>query len=126
MTGKLMLAAGLLTISAAVQNVSADTVPPPKPNAEVRVKIQPEEAGNIRDLKQQRKELLAKIQKRRSQLLKNNPKLMNMYLRLLKQARELALELDADREIQELNEAYFKVVKQLKKESRQESGFLFM
>ena len=68
MTGKLMLAAGLLTISAAVQNVSADTVPPPKPNAEVRVKIQPEEAGKIRDLKQQRKELLAKIQKRRSQL----------------------------------------------------------
>ena len=122
MTGKLMLAASLLTFSAAIQTVSADTVPPPKPNTEARQRISPEQAEKIQELKTQRKELLAKIQKRRAELLKNNPKLMKMYLQLLKQARELALELDADRKIQELNEEYFKVVKKLEQEERQKKS----
>lgn len=122
MTGKLLLAAGLLAIFAAVQNASADTVPRPKPDIAGRelTPPPPEKAEKIQDLKNQRKELLVKIQKRRAELLKNNPKLMKMYLKLLKQARELALELDADRQIQELNEAYLKVVKKLEQAERQE------
>ena len=44
MTGKLILAAGMLAISAAVPNAAAETVPPAKPAAEVRQKISPEKA----------------------------------------------------------------------------------
>ena len=75
-----------------------------------------EKAEKVAELTRQRKELIRKIQQKRKELLKNNPKLRRMYQQLLKQTRELALELDANREMRQLNDDLGDIDRRLKNE----------
>ncbi len=125
MTGKLMLAAGMLVLFASVQAApSADKVPSAQEDAVARKKAEKEELAKIQELEKQCAELRSRIRKKRVQLLKNNPKLTKMYMDLVRQARELALELDSNREIQELNDAFSdadKKLRQLKQQRQQKN-----
>ena len=78
-------------------------------------KLSPEEEQEkIRQLEAERIELLKKIQKKRTELLKNNPKLRKMYLEILRQTQELAIELDSDLDIRSLNSDLREIETQLK------------
>ena len=83
-----------------------------KPEAK---KISPEEEREqIRQLEAERIQLLRKIQNKRMELLKNNPKLRKMYLEIIRQTQELAIELDSDLDIRSLNRELREVETQLK------------
>lgn len=75
-----------------------------------------EKAERIAALDQQRTELVLKIHKKRQELLKSNPKLRKMHQQLLKQTRELALELDSNIQMRRLNNSLRDVERQLEKE----------
>ena len=75
-----------------------------------------ERTEKIAELNRKRTELLRAIHLKRKELLKNNPKLRRMYQQLLKQTRELALELDANREMRQLNDSLSDVERRLKQE----------
>lgn len=75
-----------------------------------------EKAGKIAELNSKRTELIRRIHEKRQGLLKNNPKLRRMHQQLLKQVRELALELNANREMRTLNDELGEVERQLKNE----------
>ena len=123
MKGKLLLAAGILTLFTAVQGApSQEPASSAQADAVARKKAEKEELAKIQALEEQCAELRTKIREKRAQLLKTNPKLTKMYLELVRQARELALELDSNREIQELNDACSdaeKKLQQLKKDFQQ-------
>ena len=75
-----------------------------------------EKAERIAALDRQRAELVLKIHRKRQELLKNNPKLRKMHQLLLKQTRELALELDSNLQMRKLNDSLRDVERQLEKE----------
>ncbi len=75
-----------------------------------------EKAEKIAELNSKRTELIGKIHRKRQELLKNNPKLRRMYQQQLKQTLELALELDANREMRQLNDGLADVERRLKNE----------
>ena len=75
-----------------------------------------EKARKISELNSKRTELIRRIHEKRQGLLKNNPKLRRMHQQLLKQVRELALELNANREMRTLNDELSEVERQLKNE----------
>ena len=75
-----------------------------------------EKAGKIAELNSKRINLIRQIHEKRQGLLKNNPKLRRMHQQLLKQVRELALELNANREMRTLNDELSEVERQLKNE----------
>ena len=75
-----------------------------------------EKAEKLANLNNKRTELIRKIHEKRQVLLKSNPKLRRMHQQLLKQARELALELNANREMRTLNDDLTEVERQLKNE----------
>ena len=77
-------------------------------------------AERIAALDQQRTELMMKIHRKRQELLKNNPKLRKMHQLLLKQTRELALELDSNIQMRKLNDSLRDVERQLEKEQAPE------
>lgn len=77
-----------------------------------------EKAKRIEELTEKRQALLLKIHQKRKDLLKNNPKLRRMYLQLLKDTRELALELDANREMRELNDQLQEVERELNQKQK--------
>lgn len=113
MTGKWILTAAvclMLSEVSAVQPVQPVKKTEPG-TAEKR--ISPEEMQKIQELKNLRLEILKNIRKKRAELLSGNPKLRKMYLQLLQLSRELALELDSNREMKELNDAYYEIEKKL-------------
>ncbi len=122
MTGKLMLAAGMLALFTSVQAAPTPGTTSAQEDAVARKKAEKEELAKIQELEEQCAQLRTRIVEKRAQLLKTNPKLTKMYLELVRQARELALELDSNREIQELNEAYLETGKKLNriKQDRQQ------
>ena len=129
MTGKFMLAAGMLILFAPVWGAPAKGSASDDQSDVVARKIaEKEELARIRELEQQHAELLARIRKKRAELLKSNPKMIKMYLDLLKKARELALELDSDPDIQEMNETRSEMEKKLhqlrqeRQQRKQQSG----
>ncbi len=73
-------------------------------------------AEKIAELNSKRTGLIRRIHEKRQELLKNNPKLRRMHQQLLKQVRELALELNANREMRTLNDELSEVERQLKNE----------
>jgi hypothetical protein len=75
-----------------------------------------EKARKLAELNSKRTELFRKLHEQRQNLLKNNPKLRRMHQQLLKQARELALELNANREMRKLNDELSEVERQLRNE----------
>ena len=75
-----------------------------------------EKAGKIAELNSKRTDLIRRIHEKRQGLLKSNPKLRRMHQQLLKQVRELALELNANREMRTLNDELGEVERQLKNE----------
>ena len=75
-----------------------------------------EKAQKIAELNSKRTDLIRRIHEKRQGLLKNNPKLRRMHQQLLKQVRELALELNANREMRTLNDELSEVERQLKNE----------
>ncbi len=75
-----------------------------------------EKARKIAELNSKRTDLIRRIHEKRQGLLKNNPKLRRMHQQLLKQVRELALELNANREMRTLNDELSEVERQLKNE----------
>ena len=75
-----------------------------------------EKARKIEELNSKRTDLIRRIHEKRQGLLKNNPKLRRMHQQLLKQVRELALELNANREMRTLNDELGEVERQLKNE----------
>ena len=72
--------------------------------------------ARIQTLTAQHSDLIEKQKKKRQELLKTNPRLRRMYLQILKQTRQLALELDSDREMNALNDQIHAVEKELKQE----------
>lgn len=84
--------------------------------AAVSKNAEQEKAKRITELNRTRTDLILKIHKKRQELLKNNPKLKRLYQQLLKQTRELALELNANNEMRKLNDSLNDVERQLKKE----------
>ena len=137
MTGKIMLTATvslLLTAAWSADNaapVNAPTAPAPAavkdapktsadapkaedPKAETPRVLTEEEKAKIQALETERRELLRKIQQKRMELLKNNPKLRKIYLDILRQTQELAIELDSNMDIRDLNRALREVETQLK------------
>jgi len=117
MTGKLMLTAGMLALLTTV--FGAPSTPanatPARKNSSVSRNAEKDELAKIQELELMHREFIARIQKKRMELLKTNPKLAKMYLELLKVSRELAVELDSDPEIQELNEARYELERKLNK-----------
>lgn len=87
-----------------------------KPAAVSAKNAEQERAAKIAELSSKRTDLIRKIHLKRQDLLKNNPKLRRMYQQLLKQTRELALELDANREMRQLNDGLADVERRLKNE----------
>ena len=75
-----------------------------------------EKSTRIRTLTDQHRELIEKQKQKRKELLKTNPKIRRMYLQILKEARQLALELDANREISQINDRLHEIEKDLEKE----------
>ena len=75
-----------------------------------------EKAEKLNQLNSKRTVLIRKIHEKRQFLLKSNPKLRRLHQQLLKQARELALELNANREMRTLNDELTEVERQLKNE----------
>ena len=116
---RILIAASVLWLAgaAAAENHSGNTGGTIRTGTEpqARKKISPEEEARVRELQDQRNELLQKIHRKRVELLKNDPKLHRMYIQLLKQTRALALELDSNREMRELNDALSEVEKKIKK-----------
>lgn len=137
MTGKFMLiAAASLVLTAARAANPSPTSPAdklaaakddPKPAAvtakaktnEKAVKESTEEEkAKIQELEAERLALLRKLQQKRIDLLKNNPKLHKMYLDILKQTQELAIELDSDMEIRTLNRELREIETKLKEKRK--------
>ena len=81
-------------------------------------KVSSQDSEKVKTLQEQRRELIIKIQKTRMELLKKDPKLRRMHLQLIKQTRELALELDANREMRALNDALFELEQKLEREQK--------
>jgi len=75
-----------------------------------------EKDARIRTLTEQHRGLLEKQKQKRKELLKTNPKIRRMYLQILKQVRQLAMELDANREISQINDRIHETEKELRKE----------
>ena len=75
-----------------------------------------EKDKKLAELNSKRTALIRKLHEKRQNLLKNNPKLRRMHQQLLKQARELALELNANREMSSINDELSEVERQLKNE----------
>lgn len=72
----------------------------------------------IAELSGMKTDLIRKIHEKRKELLKSNPKLRRMHVQLLKQTRELALELDSNREMRKLNDSLIEVERQLEQEKK--------
>ena len=87
-----------------------------KPKVFSQRAVERERALKLAELNKERTDLLRKIHLKRQELLKNNPKLRRMHQQLLKQTRELALELDANREMRQLNDSLDEVERRLKNE----------
>ena len=77
--------------------------------------LDPADAAKLAELQAEKAELVRKIALKRTELLKNDPKLHRMHIQLLKQIRALALEMDSNREMRELNDALSEVEKKMKK-----------
>ena len=93
----------------------------PKLTAEqvkARQAAEQEKAKKLAELSIKRTELIRKIHEVRKELLKNNPKLRRMHQQLMKQTRELALELEANREMRKLNDNLTEVERQLEREMK--------
>ncbi|MBO4633568.1 MAG: hypothetical protein J5858_16760 [Lentisphaeria bacterium] len=123
MTAKrILIAASILLLAgaaaAADQNRKADGTAQSETEPPVRKKISPEEEARIRELQNQRNDLLQKIHQKRVELLKNDPKLRRMYMQLLKQTRELAMELDANREMRLMNDELNEINRKLDREQK--------
>ena len=84
-------------------------------NVDIRT-VAKEKDARIRTLTEQHRGLLEKQKQKRKELLKNNPKIRRMYLQILKQVRQLAMELDANREISQINDRIHETEKELRKE----------
>ena len=127
-TGKFAITAAALILCSAVK---ADPWPTPaqspaqaaapasaaaKPDTPVKpAQLTAEETAKLAKLQAERAELVRKIALKRAELLKHDPKLQRMYIQLLKQVRALALELDSNREMRDLNDALADVDKKMKK-----------
>ena len=137
MTGKFMLiAAASLVLTAARAANPAPTSPADKlaaakddPKPAVAEKAKPDEKAvkkttteedmaKIQELETERRALLLKLQQKRIELLKNNPKLHKMYMDILKQTQDLAIELDSDMEIRTLNRELHEIEMQLKEKRK--------
>ena len=84
-------------------------------NVDIRAVVKEKDA-RIQTLTVQHRELLEKQKRKRKELLKTNPKIRRMYLQILKQVRQLAMELDANREISQINDRIHETEKELRKE----------
>ena len=84
-------------------------------NVDIRAVVKEKDA-RIQTLTVQHRELLEKQKRKRKELLKTNPKIRRMYLQILKQVRQLAMELDANREISQINDRIQDTEKELQKE----------
>ena len=84
-------------------------------NVDIRAVVKEKDA-TIQTLTVQHRELLEKQKRKRKELLKTNPKIRRMYLQILKQVRQLAMELDANREISQINDRIQDTEKELQKE----------
>lgn len=84
-------------------------------NMDIRA-VAKEKDARIRSLTEQHRGLLEKQKQKRKELLKNNPKIRRMYLQILKQVRQLAMELDANREISQINDRIHETEKELRQE----------
>ena len=119
---RILIAASVLWLAgaAAAENHSGNTGGTIRTGTEpqARKKISPEEEARVRELQDQRNELLQKIHRKRVELLKNDPKLRRMYMQLLKQTRELAMELDANREMRIMNDALSEIERKLEREQK--------
>ena len=78
-----------------------------------------EKTAKIQTLTAEQSKLLEQQKQKRKELLKNNPKLRRMHLQILKQVRQLALELDANREISRMNDRLHEIERDLEKERRE-------
>ena len=128
-TGKIVMTAAALILCSAVkadpwpspaQHPAPAAQPAAAPAAKKDSPAKPtqltaEETAKIAELQAQKNEIIRKIVLKRTELLKNDPKLQRMYIQLLKQTRALALELDSNREMRELNDALAEVEKKMKK-----------
>ena len=113
----MLLSAALLMLNTAGADSSA--APSDSESGDKNIEMQAavkEKTDRIQTLTDQRRELLEKKKQKRTGLLKNNPKMRRMYLQILKQARQLALELDADREISQMNDQLHDIERNLEKE----------
>lgn len=108
----MLLSAALIMLNAAGAD-SPDA--PDTKDGEVQTAVK-EKTARIETLTAEQRKLLEKQKQKRKELLKNNPKLRQMYLQILKQARQLALELDANREIRRMNDRLHEIEKNLEKE----------
>jgi|GEM_PF-2576651 len=126
-TGKFAMTAAALILCSAVKAdpwptpaqspapaPAAAPAAPPAAGSAAAKKASPD-AAKIASLQSEKNELIRKIVLKRTELLKNDPKLHRMYIQLLKQTRALALELDSNREMRELNDALSEVEKKIKK-----------
>ena len=114
-------AAVLLTATSyGADGITIDNVAGAQPGTQQKVidrkAAEREKAEKLANLNSKRTELIRKIHEKRQDLLKNNPKLRRLHQQLLKQARELALELNANREMRALNDNLSEVERQLRNE----------
>ena len=103
-------------------NKESDSVPGTDQKTVEQKTVEQEKAERIAALNRKRAGLLLKIYKKRQELLRNNPKLRRMYQQLLKQTRDLALELDSNFQMRSLNDSLHDVERQLKKEQEPAKG----
>ena len=116
----MILSAALMLLNAAGED--SQDPPDASEQEEKTVDIQTVVKGKnekIQSLTVQHRDLLEKQKRKRKELLKNNPKIRRMYLQILKQARQLALELDANREIRQINDQLQEIEKTLEKEKNE-------
>ena len=113
----MLLSAALLMLNTAGADAS-DALSDPESgdkNIDIQVAVK-DKSDRIQTLTDQRKALLERKKQKRKGLLKNNPKIRRMYLQILKQTQQLALELDADREISQMNDQLRDIERNLDKE----------
>jgi len=113
----MLLSAALLAFHAAGADspASASASETKKKDVDIHTAVR-EKTARVQTLTAQRNDLLGKQKQKRQELLKTNPKLRRMYLQILKQTRQLALELDANREIRQMNDKIHEIEKDLEKE----------
>ena len=113
----MLLSAALLMLNTAGADSSAAPSDPESGDKNIDIPVAVKKKNDrIQTLTDQQRDLLEKKKQKRKGLLKNNPKIRRMYLQLLKQAQQLALELDADREISQMNDQLQEIERNLEKE----------